>query len=348
MAAIPLREETLKELKDKVVVISGSAHGIGLATVQLLHTHGAHVIHGDWDSQAGSSIDSSIASSSASKVQVPDGSTTFVQTDVTDYDSVLRLFDTALKKHGRVDVAISNAGVQEAGEWFEKGLDLEGVRTKPTTKTLDVNLLGCMYFARIACVYLKEGNTAKADKSLILVSSTAGFKETPGIFAYTAAKHGVIGLLRSLRPYLPTTHHIRTNAICPWMTDTAMVLGIRDAWLAASLPVNTPESVARVIVETALGAVPEGEERLKDEGVVEGEGRGRDGKAADGENGKGENGDGKGEGKVRYNGRAVFVEGGRGWDIEVGIEGTEERWLGREVSRTLGRGQVVLGDGKDW
>ncbi|KAK0111607.1 hypothetical protein ONS95_001953 [Cadophora gregata] len=193
MAAIPLREETLKELKDKVVVISGSAHGIGLATVQLLHTHGAHVIHGDWDSQAGSSIDSSIASSSASKVQVPDGSTTFVQTDVTDYDSVLRLFDTALKKHGRVDVAISNAGVQEAGEWFEKGLDLEGVRTKPTTKTLDVNLLGCMYFARIACVYLKEGNTAKADKSLILVSSTAGFKETPGIFAYTAAKHGVIG-----------------------------------------------------------------------------------------------------------------------------------------------------------
>ena len=51
-----------------------------------------------------------------------------MQTDVTDYDSVLNLFDTALKKHGRVDVAIANAGVQEAGDWFEKGLSLEDVR----------------------------------------------------------------------------------------------------------------------------------------------------------------------------------------------------------------------------
>ncbi|PVH77746.1 putative 3-hydroxyacyl-CoA dehydrogenase [Cadophora sp. DSE1049] len=332
MAAIPLREETLGELKDKIVVISGSAHGIGLATVQLLYTHGAHVIHGDWDSPAGSSIDSSITSSS--KPQVPGGSTTFVQTDVTDYDSVLQLFDTALKKHGRVDVAISNAGVQEVGGWFEKGLDLEGIRKKPTTKTLDVNLLGCIYFSRIACVYLKEGNTTKADKSLILVSSTAGFKETPGIFVYTAAKHGVLGLLRSLRPYLPKTHHIRTNAICPWMTDTAMVTGIRDSWISNSLPVNTPESVARVIVETALGTVPEGGERMKDEGVVEGLA----------ENAKG----GEKDGKVRYNGRAVFVEGGRGWDIESGIEGTEEVWLGEKVSRTLAKGQEVLGDGTDW
>jgi hypothetical protein len=48
------------------------------------------------------------------------------------------------------------------------------------------------------------------------------------------------------------------------------------------------------------------------------------------------------------NGKAVFVEGGRGWDIEEGINATEEVWLGREVSRTLNRGQEVLGDGTDW
>jgi len=111
------------------------------------------------------------------------------------------------------------------------------------------------------------------------------------------------------------------------MTDTGMVLGIRDSWISNSLPVNTPESVARVIIETAVGTVPEGEVRMKDEGIVE--------KLAGSE-------------KVRYNGRAVFVEGGRGWDIESGIEGTEEVWLGEKVSRTLAKGQEVLGDGKDW
>jgi hypothetical protein len=48
------------------------------------------------------------------------------------------------------------------------------------------------------------------------------------------------------------------------------------------------------------------------------------------------------------NGKAVFVEGGRGWDIEEGINRCEEQWLGLEVSRTLARGQEVLGDGTDW
>jgi hypothetical protein len=53
-----------------------------------------------------------------------------------------------------------------------------------------------------------------------------------------------------------------------------------------------------------------------------------------------------GDGKT--NGKAVFVEGGRGWDIEEGIQRTEPQWLGEEVSKTLAKGQAVLGDGTDW
>jgi NAD(P)-dependent dehydrogenase (short-subunit alcohol dehydrogenase family) len=167
-----------------------------------------------------------------------------------------------------------------------------------------VNLIGTLYFARIAAVYLKQNAKPNEDKSLLLLSSTAGFKETPGLFCYTAAKHGVLGLLRSLRPYLPKTHNIRVNAICPWMTDTVMVDGIRDAWVKEGLPVNTPAAVGRLIIEVA--------------------------------------GDGK------SNGKAVFAEGGRGWDIEEGINRTEPQWLGENVSRTLAKGQEVLGDGTDW
>jgi hypothetical protein len=94
-----------------------------------------------------------------------------------------------------------------------------------------------------------------------------------------------------------------------------MVDGIRDMWVREGLPVNRPGDVARVMVEVAVGRV----------------------------SGKGFGGEGE-----RWNGRAVFVEGGRGWDIEEGINETEEIWLGKEVSRTLNRGQVVLGDGTDW
>jgi len=123
MTSIPLRQATLDELQNKVIVISGSAHGIGLATVTLLHSSGAKVIHGDWDSTNGGKVDTSLSSPSPKG-----GETTFVKTDVTDYESVLNLFDIAWKKYGRVDVAISNAGIQEIGNWFDPGLDLESVK----------------------------------------------------------------------------------------------------------------------------------------------------------------------------------------------------------------------------
>jgi len=298
MAAVILKDSTIKSLKGKVVVITGSARGIGLETVKLLNSSGAIVVHGDWDSIGGCHLDAEIRkSSSPAPIQ-------FVKTDVTDYESLLRLFGTAWDTFGRVDIAIMNAGLQEAGNWFDPGLDLESVKAKPSTKALDVNLLGTLYFSRIAAVYLKQGAGPKEDKSLLLLSSTAGFKETPGLFVYTAAKHGVLGLVRSLRPYLPKTHNIRTNAICPWMTDTIMVEGIKEEWAQEKLPINSPQSVGRIIIEVA----------------------------ADGES----------------NGKAVFVEGGRGWDIEEGINATEEQWLGEQVSKTLNRGQVVLGDGTDW
>jgi NAD(P)-dependent dehydrogenase (short-subunit alcohol dehydrogenase family) len=91
--------------------------------VALLHSHGAKVFHGDWDTEGGQGVDSSLSSSSLSG-----GETTFVRTDVTNYDSVLNLFDTAWNKYKRIDIAISNAGVQEIGDWFGPRLDLESIK----------------------------------------------------------------------------------------------------------------------------------------------------------------------------------------------------------------------------
>jgi NAD(P)-dependent dehydrogenase (short-subunit alcohol dehydrogenase family) len=255
-----------------------------------------------------------LSSSSPSK-----GETHFLRTDVSSYTSLLSLFSLAWEKYSRIDICISNAGVAEAGNWFDTS-SLEDIKTEPTLKTINVNLTGTIFFSRIAAAYLKESHKATAKEgSLLLVSSTAGFKETPGLPVYTASKHGVLGLVRSLRPCLRKTHQARVNAICPWMTDTGMVDGIRGDWVAEKLPVNTPEMVARLIVEVAVGRPDSYAEACWEEKGIAG-----------------------------YNGRAVFVEGGRGWDIEEGINANEEEWLGKDVSRTVNRGQVVLGDGTDW
>lgn len=140
---------------------------------------------------------------------------------------------------------------------------------------------------------------------MILISSVAGFKETPSLFVYQAAKHGVLGLLRSLRQYLPyQAHRLRVNAVCPWMTDTVLTKGIRDAWVNAGMPVNVPMDVARIIVGLMVDS--------------------------------------------QLNGTSMYVEGGRGWEIEANLDRLEPQWLGEEPSRSLAMGQKVLGAGDDW
>ncbi|RDW92379.1 3-hydroxyacyl-CoA dehydrogenase type-2 [Coleophoma crateriformis] len=300
MTAIPLEDTTLALLKDKVVVISGGARGIGAATVSQLYRAGARVVFGDWDDDGGEQVKGELLA----KAEPKDGDLEFVKTDVTDYSSVVHLFEVAFGKHGRVDMAFANAGIVETGDWFDPSLDLQTVQNKPSTRTIDVNLTGVLYFARVAVVFLQEGAKKEDDKSMVLVSSTAGFKESPGLFAYSAAKHGVLGLLRALRVHLRKSHGIRVNAICPWMTDTVMVEGIRAQWMEENLPVNQPGDVGRVMIEVGANS--------------------------------------------KWHGRAVFVEGGRGWDIDEGIDRTEGQWMGEELSRTLAKGQAVLDDGIGW
>lgn len=92
------------------------------------------------------------------------------------------------------------------------------------TDVIDINLNGTLYFARLAVAYLKEKHSfdeknTTADKitsakCITLVASVAGFKESPGLFAYSAAKHGVVGLMRALRGYISQLYGLRVNAIC--------------------------------------------------------------------------------------------------------------------------------------
>ncbi|GAB7347140.1 hypothetical protein MBLNU459_g3262t2 [Dothideomycetes sp. NU459] len=248
----------VEALKDKVVVLTGVSYaggalGIGAELVRLCHGAGAHVFFGDVLTESGEALVKELSASSKSGQQ----HLRFVHTDVANYQSNLKLFDTAYETCGRIDHAASVAGIGERGNIVDPALTLESVREEPKDSmvTVDVNFTGPIYFSRIASVYLRQpglndkSSTAAADKSLTLVSSVAGFTEAPGLFVYSATKHGVYGLMRALRKVLIRTspQAIRTNAICPWMTETRLVSGIEDSWHKAGLPRNTAMDVAKII-----------------------------------------------------------------------------------------------------
>ena len=105
--------------------------------------------------------------------------------DVTKYDDIYNLFKTAYDKYGRVDHAVSSAGIFEAGNWFDPELTISSVQKDTgVLKTLDVNVIGTLQFARIAAVFLREGRQKNQDKSLVILSSVNAFRESPGLFIY--------------------------------------------------------------------------------------------------------------------------------------------------------------------
>ncbi|KAJ9658605.1 hypothetical protein H2198_003623 [Neophaeococcomyces mojaviensis] len=326
----PLHESlTFTSLKDTVVVLTGGASGIGAATVRLLHSHGARVVFGDLDETAAKSV---VNSTSSTDVH-------FLKTDVRSYSENLALFKLAFEKYGRVNHAIANAGLVERPGWFDPRVTLDALDKEPDLTVLDVNLKGVLYFAHIACTYLAHGNESeRKDKSLTLLSSIAGWKESPGLFVYQASKHGVLGLMRSLRLYAPEVYPgVRVNAICPSFTDTRMIAGVKDGVVSAGLPVQTPDDVARCIVGVSV-AGPGSKAVWYDEKEASGVHQRKTSGGADWEDTK----------RRGLNGRALHVLGGVCHDIDEGLDRTQELWLGQEMSKIVEAGQKGLGDGTGW
>jgi NAD(P)-dependent dehydrogenase (short-subunit alcohol dehydrogenase family) len=144
-----------------------------------------------------------------------------------------------------------------------------------------------------------KNRSAPASKSIVLVSSISGFTESPGLFAYAAAKHGVLGLTRALNPWAPDAYGIRVNAICPWATDTQLITGIKSDWVEAGMPMNSPTDVAKIIAQCL--------------------------------------------GNDNVHGQTIFVSGGKGVDIEQGLNRTMAQWLGEQNTVNFEKGQIILG-----
>jgi NAD(P)-dependent dehydrogenase (short-subunit alcohol dehydrogenase family) len=213
------------ELDGSVALVTGGASGIGAAAARLFAERGASVVVADRDATGGASV--------ARAIEADGLAAAFVEVDVADEASVDAMVAFAVDRYGRLDCAFNNAGISGAHKPFVEH-SLEEWRA-----IIDVDLTGVFLCLRaeIAQMCAQGGGGA-----IVNTSSGAAVTSSPGQPAYTAAKHGVLGLTK-----LAAAEHgrdgIRVNAILPGMTATPLLQQWADM---------QPERVAPVLESVPL------------------------------------------------------------------------------------------------
>jgi ketoreductase RED2 len=216
---------------DQVVLITGSASGIGAATARLLAGAGATVVVNSVNSaEAGKQL----------AAELPGA--TYVQADVADEEQALGLIDEVIETHGRLDVLINNAGVTEV---IPHG-DLDAATPAVWRRIFDVNVFGTWQLTVAAVPHLRSSGRGQ----VVNVSSLAGERAIGSSIPYACSKAAVSHLTRLLANTLAPD--IRVNAVAPGLVDTPWTAEwdtVRE-FVTAHNPLQRtgrPEDVAEVI-----------------------------------------------------------------------------------------------------
>jgi NAD(P)-dependent dehydrogenase (short-subunit alcohol dehydrogenase family) len=206
----------MSSLAGRVAAITGAARGIGDAIAGRLIADGATVFSLD---KAGP--------------EEPRAGVTYIETDVTDPDSVAASFARIDKDAGQVDILVNNAGIQRVG--------LVGkVSFADFSAVVATHLNGFFLCASQAVPRMVERGKGGA---IVSVASTAAFVGLPGRGAYCAAKAGILGLTRALALEVANAR-IRVNAVAPGFTRTKFIeQGLADGslqedWMVARVPMH--------------------------------------------------------------------------------------------------------------
>jgi SDR family mycofactocin-dependent oxidoreductase len=203
-------------VEGKVAFITGAARGQGRSHAIRLAQEGADIIAVDLVRQVGSvpypmSTPADLAQT-VKEVEALDRRIVAAPADVRDYGALKAALDDGVAQLGRLDIVSANAGIASFGAADE-------LPEQTWQDMIDTNLTGVWHAAKAAIPHLRAGGRGG---SIILTSSTAGLKALQNMAHYVAAKHGVVGLMRTLALEL-APDMIRVNSVHPTGVNTDMI-----------------------------------------------------------------------------------------------------------------------------
>jgi len=232
----------VRSVAGRVVLVTGAASGMGRAITELFAAEGAHVAACDRDAAGVAGV--------VGEIRAAGGTARAFPLDVTDRAQVDAVVADVVAQLGPVGVLVNDAGVSVAApidaDGYEAAWDL----------TLAVNLTGYVRMVRACLPHLLAAGRGR----IVNIASTEGLGATPYLSPYTASKHGVVGLTRSLATELGA-RGITVNCICPGPIDTAMTAPIPDdakqKFARRRVPLRrygAPHEVAQMVLNLALPA----------------------------------------------------------------------------------------------
>lgn len=204
------------KLDGKTAIITGGASGIGLETAGLFINEGANVVIADIDDIPGKAAEITLGEKCK-----------FVKTDVSDKSSAFFCINETMKKFGRIDILINNAGITSDSS-------LQKMSEEQFDKVININLKGVFNMTKYAVMHMTDNNYGR----IINTSSIVGLYGNFGQTNYAASKSGVIGMTKTWARELGRKG-ITVNAVAPGFIDTGM-LGTVPEKILDSIKERTP------------------------------------------------------------------------------------------------------------
>lgn len=195
----------MENFKNKVVLVTGAANGIGKGIAEKFASAGAHTVIVDFDSTQGKATAEQLSKKYVKSI--------FVQADVSNSDAMLKVREETFKAFGRIDILVLNAGVAYANK-------VDNISVEEWLKTININLSGLFYTVK---AFYEDFLTNKG--SIVYISSGSALSGTGGGVSYPASKAGGEGLMRGLAKELGPKG-VNVNIIAPRLIDSGKMMRV--------------------------------------------------------------------------------------------------------------------------